>query len=448
MGKEKSQKKIKWWQLSLFGVGCTIGTGFFLGSSIAIRTAGPSVLILFIIAAIGTYFVYDGLAKLTAKNPEKGAFRTYAKKAYGKWAGFSIGWIYWSAEMLIMGSQLTALSIFTKFWFPDIPLWVFASVYGVLGLGVLLVGTNGINKLENVFAVIKIAAILMFIVIAVLAVTGAIDGTRDPQIPSDFYPKGILGLWSALIFAYYAFGGIEVMGLMATQLKDKSEAPKAGKVMLLLLTIIYLGSIGLAVMLVSWKVFTGEESTFVVALDSYNIPLVADIFNGALIIGGFSTIVAALYGVTSILVNLSEDGDAPKVFSKKGKLKIPLPAFILSACGLITSIIFSLLMPDSIYEYITTGAGLMLLYNWLFILLSANRLLKPGFVGKMKYYLGILFILLAVSGTLFSKEIRPGFFISLGFVLIIGIFAFIKNKGGKKKDSMNMGTLFERLEKP
>lgn len=448
MGKEKSQKKIKWWQLSLFGVGCTIGTGFFLGSSIAIRTAGPSVLILFIIAAIGTYFVYDGLAKLTAKNPEKGAFRTYAKKAYGKWAGFSIGWIYWSAEMLIMGSQLTALSIFTKFWFPDIPLWVFASVYGVLGLGVLLIGTNGINKLENVFAVIKIAAILMFIVIAVLAVTGAIDGTRDPQIPSDFYPKGILGLWSALIFAYYAFGGIEVMGLMATQLKEKSEAPKAGKVMLLLLTVIYLGSIGLAVMLVSWKVFTGEESTFVVALDSYNIPLVADIFNGALIIGGFSTIVAALYGVTSILVNLSEDGDAPKVFSKKGKLKIPLPAFILSACGLITSIIFSLLMPDSIYEYITTCAGLMLLYNWLFILLSANRLLKPGFVGKMKYYLGILFILLAVSGTLFSKEIRPGFFISLGFVLIIGIFAFIKNKGGKKKDSMNMGTLFERLEKP
>lgn len=448
MGKEKSQKKIKWWQLSLFGVGCTIGTGFFLGSSIAIRTAGPSVLILFIIAAIGTYFVYDGLAKLTAKNPEKGAFRTYAKKAYGKWAGFSIGWIYWSAEMLIMGSQLTALSIFTKFWFPDIPLWVFASVYGVLGLGVLLIGTNGINKLENVFAVIKIAAILMFIVIAVLAVTGAIDGTRDPQIPSDFYPKGILGLWSALIFAYYAFGGIEVMGLMATQLKEKSEAPKAGKVMLLLLTVIYLGSIGLAVMLVSWKVFTGEESTFVVALDSYNIPLVADIFNGALIIGGFSTMVAALYGVTSILVNLSEDGDAPKVFSKKGKLKIPLPAFILSACGLITSIIFSLLMPDSIYEYITTGAGLMLLYNWLFILLSANRLLKPGFVGKMKYYLGILFILLAVSGTLFSKEIRPGFFISLGFVLIIGIFAFIKNKGGKKKDSMNMGTLFERLEKP
>jgi len=447
MAKGKSEKKIKWWQLSLFGVGCTIGTGFFLGSSIAIRTAGPSVLILFIMAAIGTYFVYDGLAKLTAKKAEKGAFRTYAKQAFGRWAGFSIGWIYWSAEMLIMGSQLTALSIFTKFWFPGTPLWVFAAIYGVLGLAVLLIGTSGINKLENVFALIKISAILMFIVIAVLAVTGAIDGTRDPQLPAEYFPKGIMGLWSALIFAFYAFGGIEVMGLMATQLKDKSEAPKAGKVMLLLLTIIYLASVGLAVMLVSWKVFTGEESTFVVALDNYNIPLVADIFNGALIIGGFSTMVAALYGVTSILVNLSEDGDAPKIFSKKGKLKVPLPAFILTASGLLTSIIFSLLMPDSIYEYVTTGAGLMLLYNWLFILLSANRLLKPGFVGKMKYYLGVLFILLAVSGTLFSKEIRPGFFISLGFIVIIFIVAFIKNKGSKKKESKGMDTLFEKLQK-
>ncbi|MCH1627934.1 amino acid permease [Ferdinandcohnia quinoae] len=448
MAKENSEKKIKWWQLSLFGVGCTIGTGFFLGSSIAIRTAGPSVLLVFIIAAIGTYLVYDGLAKMTVQKPEKGTFRTYAKKAFGKWAGFSIGWIYWSAEILIMGSQLTALSIFTKFWFPNVPLWIFASIYGVLGLCILLIGTSGINKLENIFALIKISAILMFIVIAVLAVTGTIEGTRDPQLPTDYFPKGILGLWSALIFAYYAFGGIEVMGLMATQLKYKNDAPRAGKVMLLLLTIIYLGSIGLAVMLASKKVFTGEESTFVVALGNYNIPILADLFNGALIIGGFSTMVAALYGVTSILVNLSEDGDAPKIFSKRGKLKVPLPAFILTTSGLLASIIFSLLMPDSIYEYITTGAGLMLLYNWLFILLSANRLLKPGFVGKLKYYLGMLFILLAVSGTLFSKEIRPGFFISLGFVVIIGIFAFVKNARWKKKDSIGLSTLFEKLEKP
>lgn len=444
----ENENNLKWWQLSLFGVGCTIGTGFFLGSGIAIKTTGPSVLIAFLIAAIGTYFVFDALAKMTAAQPEKGAFRTYAKKAFGRWAGFSIGWMYWSSEMLIMGSQLTALSIFSRFWFPNIPLWVLAAIFAVLALAVLLIGSKGLNRLENVFALIKIAAIIMFIIIAACALFGVFGGLRGAKAPTEYFPKGLWGLWSALIFAYYAFGGIEVMGLMATQMRNPKEAPKAGKVMIFLLTVIYVLSIGLAIILVSWNEFSSEKSTFIIALNKYEIPFAADIFNGALIIGGFSTMVASLFGITSILVTLAQDGDAPQLFARKGKLKVPLPALVLAATGLISSIVLSLVMPDRIYEYITTGAGLMLLYNWLFILLSANHLLKPGFVDRMKYYAGMLFILLAVSGTILSKEIRPGFFISLAFVIIIAIVAFTMHFIWKKDDSKDLDTVFEKLEKP
>src|SRR3954465_12536785 len=72
----KEKNNMKWWQLSLFGVGCTIGTGFFLGSGIAIKMTGPSILIAFMIAALGTYFVYDALSKMTSKEPLKGGFRS------------------------------------------------------------------------------------------------------------------------------------------------------------------------------------------------------------------------------------------------------------------------------------------------------------------------------------------------------------------------------------
>ena len=65
----KENHEMKWWQLSLFGVGCTIGTGFFLGSSLAIKMAGPSILIAFALAALGSYFVFDALSKMTAKQP-------------------------------------------------------------------------------------------------------------------------------------------------------------------------------------------------------------------------------------------------------------------------------------------------------------------------------------------------------------------------------------------
>ncbi|SDP78545.1 L-asparagine transporter [Litchfieldia salsa] len=455
MKEKKSQNQskgnMKWWQLSLFGVGCTIGTGFFLGSSIAITKSGPAVLILFILAAIGTYFVFDALAKMTASDPQKGAFRTYAKKAFGHWAGFSIGWVYWASEMLIMGSQLTALSIFSQFWFPNIPLWIFATGYAILGIIVLLIGVKWLNRIEGMLAVIKIAAILMFIIIASAGLFGMFGGTTDAAMPStinEFFPRPFLGLWSALIFAFYAFGGIEIMGLMATQLKNPNEAPKSGKIMILLLTVIYILSIGLAVIMVPWDSFNTEKSPFVTALKNYDLPFIPHLFNSALIIAGFSTMAAALFGVTSILVNLSEDGDAPRFFSKKGKLKIPIPALGLTTAGLVTSIVLSLLMPDSIYEYITTGAGLMLLYNWAFILLSACRILPPSKMDRLKYYIGLALIFLAVSGTILTKESRPGFFISLGFIIIIGSIALKMNSKWKQGDNKNStDTLFKKMEK-
>ena len=439
MSKAKSgaeENNMKWWQLSLFGVGCTIGTGFFLGSSLAIKMTGPAILIAFIIAAVGTYFVFDALSKMTSQEPLKGGFRSYAKKAYGRWAGFSSGWVYWCSEVLIMGSQMTALSIFSRFWFPKVPLWILATIYGVLGLAVILIGVNLLNKMENILAILKISAILMFIIIAALAIFGVIDGDRPIQYPNskkELIPGGIKGLWSAVIFAFYAFGGIEILGLMATKLKDPKEAPKAGKVMLFMLTFIYVLSIGLAVMMVSWHTFNAKESPFVIALDAYNLSFVPHFFNAALIIAGFSTMTASLYGVTSVLVTLGEEGDAPASFSRKGKLKVPLPTLMITILGITASIVAALVMPNRIYEYITTAAGLMLLYNWIFILGSSRKILKLKLKEKLMYSIGAIFILIAVTGTIFHDTSRPGFFISLAFLGIIGIITFIMNFQWKKK---------------
>jgi L-asparagine transporter-like permease len=440
MSKAKSGKgeknNMKWWQLSLFGVGCTIGTGFFLGSGLAIKMTGPAILIGFVIAAVGTYFVFDALSKMTAKEPLEGGFRSYAKKAYGRWAGFSSGWVYWSSEVLIMGSQMTALSIFSRFWFPNIPLWVFATIYGVLGITVILIGIGLLNKMENILAILKISAILMFIVIALLAMFGVIDGDRPIQFPKkkdELLPHGIVGLWSAVIFAFYAFGGIEILGLMATKLKNPDEAPKAGKVMLFLLTSIYVLSIGLAVIMVKWNDFNTKESPFVVALDTYHLTFVPHFFNAALIIAGFSTMTASLFGVTSVLTTLGKEGDAPACFAKKGKLKVPLFTLLITMIGITASIVAALVMPDKIYEYITTAASLMLLYNWIFILASSRKILKLKTKDKIKYSAGVIFILIAVTGTLFHDTSRPGFFISLAFIGVIGIITLIMQLKWRKQ---------------
>lgn len=435
----KEDGHLAWWQLSLIGVGCIIGTGFFLASSIAIQMTGPSVILAFTMAACATYIVFEALAKMSANDPQKGSFRTYAKKAYGRWAGFSSGWVYWCSEILIIGSQLTAISLLTKLWFPKVALWIFALIYAICGLLVLFIGAKAFGKLESVFAVMKIAAIFMFIIIAVLALTGVIDGNPKDNIPSTlegFFPKGILGFWSALLFAFYAHGGIEVMGVMAIHLKKKEDAPKSGKVMLGLLGIIYVTSLILALLLMPYTKFKDDKSPFVTALSDFNLDFFPHVFTAAIIIAGFSTMSASLFSVTTILTTLSEEGDAPAIFSKqtKKKFKMPLPAIALTSVGLILSIVTSLLLPDKVYQYITTAAALMLLYNWLFILAMYHRLVDTTKADKVKRVIGIILVSAAVSGALFHSTSRPGFFISLIFLSIIAIIVLFLRKKWKKEE--------------
>jgi len=438
--KETEEKKLAWWQLSLIGVGCIIGTGYFLGSVIGIKMTGPSILISFILAAIGTFIVAEALAKMSAKDPQKGAFRSYAKKAYGSWAGFSSGWIYWFAEILICGSQLTALSILTRFWFPNWPLWVFGTIYAILGVIVVLIGTNGFEKAQNIFAIIKIAAIFMFIVLAIAVIFGLFNGSSQdfqfPKTASEFIPHGMLGLWSSLIFGFYAFGGIEIMGIMSTRLKNREDAVKSASVMLIVLTTIYLISLVLATSLVALNKFKINESPFVVALAKYDLDFFPHVFIAAIIVAGFSTMSASLFAVTSMIVTLAEDNDAPKIFAMKWKLKVQPFALLLTICGLIASIVLSLLMPDRVYEYITTSAGLMLLYNWFFILLSFPRLLEANNFDHVKRYIGMILIIAAISGSLVAKDSRPGFYVSILFVVLVVIAYIIKHFMNKKKNKL------------
>ena len=427
---------LEWWQLSLLGVGCTTGTGFFLGTSIGIKESGYSILLTLFLAAIATYLVFEALAKLIAQEPLDGSYRTYAKKAFGHWAGFMNGWIYWSSEMMILGSTLTALGLFSQYWFPHVPLWIFASFFALSGLIIVMAGGKSFEKAENIFALIKIAALFMFILLSILTLAGVLDIRKPalhyPANRGQFFSRGGLGVWTGFIYSFYAFAGIEVIGLMATNLKKPADAPKSGKAMLLVLAGLYFVSIILALLLVPIQSFSTNESPFLTALKNYDWPIIVHLFNGALIIAGFSTVVASLYCVTLMLINLAAEGDAPKWFRRKEtgpKEKLPYPALGLTAFGVGLSILAALFLPKHMYEYITTAGSLMLMYTWLFILMTAWKLLKPHPRQLFKMAAAGGFITLAVIGTTFEKTSRTGFFISLLFLLIIiGVTFFMRRK--------------------
>ncbi|HBQ86938.1 MAG TPA: amino acid permease, partial [Syntrophomonas sp.] len=110
------------WQLTMLALGTVVGGSFFLGSSIAIRTAGPSIFIGFIIGGIMVYWILSALSEMTVANPQPGSFRTHAEQMYGPYMGFIVGWVYWTGLILAMSSEATAASLFIKGWFPFLSL--------------------------------------------------------------------------------------------------------------------------------------------------------------------------------------------------------------------------------------------------------------------------------------------------------------------------------------
>ncbi|CDN44125.1 MULTISPECIES: amino acid permease [Paenibacillus] len=436
-GSEGGANGLSWWKLSLFGAGCTIGTAFFLGTGIAVRRSGFLVLPIFLAAAAATYFVYEALASMTAEQPEKGSFRAYAKKAYGRWAGFSTGWIYWSSELLILGGSLTALGLFTRYWLPAVPLWVFAAGYAVLALAVVVLGSKGINTAENLFAVVKIAAVAMFIAVAAFML---LSGRTSPAAkPAEW--RGLLeaggwkGAWSGLLYAFYAFSGIEVMGFMAAGLKRPADAPKAGRIMLLGIGILYLLSIGLAIVVVPRSDMNSSESPFVQTLEVMRLSVLVHMLNGVLIVAGFSILVASLYGVSTMLVSLASDGDAPRWLTRTaGARRLPWAALLVNAGGMTVSVVLALLLPSTLFEHLATAGGLVLLYVWMFIVATYLKLHKPGLPGWIKSGTALALMAAAASGSLLEPAGRPGFWASLAIAAAVGAVTLAMSrrwKGGQ-----------------
>lgn len=111
---EKEKKGLSTWQLTMMALGTVIGGSFFVGSSIAINAAGPSILIPYIIGGILIYFILTALSEMTVANPDSGSFRTFASQTFGKGVGFIVGWVYWTGMVLAMSSEATAVSILIR----------------------------------------------------------------------------------------------------------------------------------------------------------------------------------------------------------------------------------------------------------------------------------------------------------------------------------------------
>ena len=165
--------------LSIAGV---IGAGLFVGSGHAIAEAGPAVLLAYIAAGTLVVLIMRMLAEMAVASPDSGSFSTYADKSLGRWAGFTIGWLYWWFWVLVIPLEANAAGTILHGWFPQVDVWEYTLAITAFLTVSNLFSVKNYGEFEFWFALLKVVAIVGFLVAGSLAVFGLLPGSNTQGI--------------------------------------------------------------------------------------------------------------------------------------------------------------------------------------------------------------------------------------------------------------------------
>jgi len=108
--------------VSMITIGGVIGAGLFVGSSVAIATAGPAIIVSYVLTGFLILLVMRMLGEMAVEMPQVRSFTEFTRAALGNWAGFSIGWLYWYFWVVVIPVEAIAGASIIERWLP-LPSW-------------------------------------------------------------------------------------------------------------------------------------------------------------------------------------------------------------------------------------------------------------------------------------------------------------------------------------
>ena len=366
-------------QLAMIAIGGAIGTGLFLGSALAVHTAGPGVILTYAIGAVITLAIMGALSEMAVAHPTAGSFGVYAELYLHPGAGFTVRYTYWAAQSIAIGGEATAVAIYCQWWFPATPkwLWILGVSCALLYVNARSVGSFG--GFEYWFAMVKVVAILLFIVFGVSLLTGL--GSGKPMGLSHlaahggFMPKGFKGVWMALVFVIFSYLGTEIVAVTAGEAKDpRTAVPRAMRTLVTRLILFYLGSMTVLMSIVPWdRIQPGAgvtSSPFVKVFQLIGVPAAAHVVNFVVVTAAASSMNCNLYLVSRMMFSLARGGYAPAAFGRVSARGTPVPALMVSAAGLAIAVLTALRFPDSAFVYLFGVSLFGGIYTWLVIFVT------------------------------------------------------------------------------
>jgi L-asparagine permease len=377
-------------QVQMIAIGGAIGVGLFLGAGGRLATAGPSLILAYAVCGLAAFFVMRALGELVLHRPVSGSFVEYAREFIGPWAGFTSGWLYWLNWAMTGIAEITAVAIYMHKWFPDMPQWITALVALVVLIAINMLSVKLFGELEFWFSVIKVTAIVVFLVVGVGLVIGNADiGGTTASVSNTLghgglFPAGFgiaLMTLQAVVFAYSA---IELVGIAAGETKDPEKImPRAINGVVYRIAIFYVGSVLLLTMLLPWDHFTGTESPFVTVFSALGIPAVGDIMNAVVLTAALSSCNSGLYSTGRILRSLAQKGEAPAITGRMNSRHVPYGGILFTGVAYLFGVVLNYIVPKEAFDIAIAVASLGVVSTWATLIICQLRLRKKALAGEI-----------------------------------------------------------------
>ncbi|TQV91255.1 general amino-acid permease GAP1 [Cordyceps javanica] len=372
-------RSLKGRHLQMIAIGGSVGAGLFVASGKALAVGGPAALLLaFSVVGIMLFCTCQALGELAVVFPIAGSFSSWSTRFLDPSWGFAMGWNYAIQWLSVLPLEIIAASLTIEYWNDSLPRSLFVTIFLLVILTINMFGVKGYGEAEYVFSMIKVIAILGFILLAIVLNLG---GTPDRgYIGGEYwhhpgaFNNGFKGICSVFTTAAFAFAGTELVGLAAAETAaPRKSLPTAIKQVFWRITLFYVVALTLVGLLVPHdnpRLFGGASqvdantSPFVIAIEDAGIEILPSVMNAVILVAILSVGNSAVFGSTRTLAAMANLRQAPRVLGYVDRKGRPLVAILVAGLVGVLAYLADLEEQQVVLEWLLTASGLSSIFTW------------------------------------------------------------------------------------
>ncbi|GAS83250.1 amino acid permease [Paenibacillus amylolyticus] len=445
MQEETLTRGLKNRHVQLMAIGGAIGTGLFLGAGKTIQLTGPSILLAYIITGVVLFLIMRALGELLLSNLKYHSFVDFVRDYLGNMAAFITGWTYWFCWISIAMADITAVGLYTQFWFPNVPQWMPGLIALVILLIMNLATVKLFGEMEFWFALIKVVAILALIVVGLYMI---FKGFTTDQGPASFtnlwshggwFPNGLHGFIISFQMVVFAFVGMELVGLTAGETENPEKViPRAINQIPIRVLLFYVGALLIIMSIYPWNAIVPTESPFVQVFAAVGIAAAAGIVNFVVLTSAASACNSAIFSTSRMVFSMAKDHNAPESFARLNKRKVPSNALFFSTIVILIAIVLNYIMPEGVFTLITSVSTVCFIFVWGIMVIChlIYRRTQPELASRSRFklplypfsnYLILAFLAFVLVVLALAEDTRVALFVTpVWFILVAGIYLLKK----------------------